>query len=95
MFPCIDQSSDHPGVDALTGQGIGLSSKHRKRHVLSIVVFLFLTCVGSFAQSSNTSRFANEESLLKALLAGKSEDESKALLRANRAHDISGHEAMT
>ena len=83
LFPCIDQSSDHPGVDAHTGQGIGLSSIHRKRSVLHILLFLFLLCVSSFAQSSNPSLFPDEESLLKALLAVKSEDESKPLLRAN------------
>lgn len=83
MFPCIDQSSDQRGVDDHTRQGIGLSSIHRKRSVLHILLFLFLPCVSSFAQSSNPSLFPDEESLLKALLAVKSEDESKPLLRAN------------
>ncbi len=85
-----DQSSDCAGVNQYAGQRIGLFSTGRSllqgpqsflRHTL---LCLALMPVISFGQATRPLTAQNEESLLKALLVVKSEDEAKLLLRSNR-----------
>ena len=84
MFPYIDQSSDHAGKNVCSGQRIGLPSFYGKQPALHLLLLLLLTSVISLAQSTHSLLVENEESLFKALLAVKSEDESKVLLRLHR-----------
>ena len=80
----IDQSSAQSRANICCGQGIGLLSIYRRRRALQQLLLLsfVLTPVISLAQSTQTLPTQNEESLFRALMAVKSEDESRILLRS-------------
>ena len=80
----IDQSSGQSRVNIYCGQRIGLLSICRSRRALHHLLLLsfVLTPVISLAQPTQTLPTQNEESLFRALMAVKSEDESRILLRS-------------
>src|SRR5262245_16318716 len=79
-----DQSSECSGLDDPSGQRIGLCSTKRHHLALVLLASFFLTPAISFSQSPSAQQVSNEGSLFKALLAAKSESESKTLLQINR-----------
>src|SRR5262249_27006546 len=63
---------------------IGLCAINRQYLVLLLLTSFLVAPANSFSQSPNAHQVSNEDSLFKALLAAKSESESKSLLQINR-----------
>src|SRR5262245_42433321 len=79
-----DQSSECSGLDTPSGRRIGLCAINRQYLVLLLLTSFLVAPANSFSQSPNAHQVSNEDSLFKALLAAKSESESKSLLQINR-----------